>query len=218
MKNRFPTNIDEAKKFQEIIAEELQLIDNFSKIRIVGGFDIAYKQDIAFAAGILYDCENHLIIEKATSKEKVKFPYIPTFLFLREVPPFLSLLEKFNTIPDIIIVDGHGIAHPRTAGSATVFGVISDIPSIGVAKKPLKFFCYEKTNQSNVDKIFLYQKHVGYRYSFSNQWNPIYISPGNKISIESSYKIVKFLLTSNFKLPIPQQYAHLLAAEFKKNF
>ncbi len=217
MTRKFPTNIKEARKYQEILAEKVLLTDDFSEIKTVGAFDIAYKKNNAFAAGIIYDFRERKIIEETTVKETVKFPYIPTYLFLREVPSFLSLFDKLSVIPDVIIIDGHGIAHPRVAGSATIFGVITDMPTIGVAKKPLKSFTYKDTNQSNLDKIYLYQKHVGFRQRFTKKWNPIYISPGNKISFESSYNVIKELRSNNFKLPIPQQYAHLLAAKFKES-
>ncbi|MHA1198364.1 MAG: endonuclease V [Candidatus Heimdallarchaeaceae archaeon] len=214
---KFPTTIAEAKIYQESIAKKIMLSDNFSKSSIIGAFDIAYKGDMAFAAGVIYDCSTKSIIEEKAINNKVEFPYVPSYLFLREVPHFLTLLKKIVNIPDIMIIDGHGIAHPRTAGSATIFGIITDIPSIGVAKKPMKFFSYKETNQDNLDEVYLNQNRVGFRYRFEKNWNPIYISPGHKISFESSYNITESLLTSKFKLPIPQQSAHLLAARYKES-
>ncbi len=213
----FPTTTVEAKKFQERIVEDIILSDSFSKSTIVGAFDIAYKEDTAFAAGVIYDSIAKSVIEQQTISARVEFPYIPGYLFLREVPHFLTLLNKVDNIPDIMIIDGHGIAHPRSAGSATIFGIMTDIPSIGVAKKPMRYFKYNKTNLNHLDSISIKHNQVGFRHNFEKKWNPIYISPGHKISLDSSYNIVEGLLTSRFKLPIPQQLAHLLAASFKKN-
>ena len=194
---KFPTSIEEAKKFQLKIREKIVLNNGFSKANIIGACDIAYKQGKAFAASIIYDCEKHKIIEERTIATKVQFPYIPGYLFLRETPPLLVLLEKITNIPDIMIIDGHGIAHPRTAGSATIFGILTGIPSIGVAKKPMKNFEYKPTKQANRDFIILNKEIVGFRHRFDKKWNPIYISPGNKISLDSSYNIIKGLLTDS---------------------
>ncbi|MCE7742483.1 MAG: endonuclease V [Candidatus Heimdallarchaeota archaeon] len=213
---KFPTTIVEAKIYQEGIAKKIILSDSFLKSSIVGAFDIAYKENTAFAAGVIYDCSTKSVIEEKVISDRVEFPYVPNYLFLREVPHFLTLLDRIVNIPDIMIIDGHGIAHPRTAGSASIFGIIANIPSIGVAKKPMKFFSYKETNQDNLDEVYLNQNRVGFRYKFEKKWNPIYISPGHKISFESSYNITKGLLTSKHKLPIPQQLAHLLAAKYKK--
>ena len=211
----FPTTIPEAREFQKELSKEIILADSFATSDIIGAFDIAYKADIAFAACVLYDISKRTIIEEKTIKAKVEFPYVPGYLFMREVPHFLVLLDKLETKPDITIIDGHGIAHPKTAGSATIFGVMTDTPSIGVAKKPMKNFNYKKTKTEHLEIILLNKQQVGFRHSFERRWNPIYISPGHKISIETSYLIVSQLLTDKYKLPIPQQSAHLLAAKSK---
>lgn len=218
MSLEFPTSISEAKLFQERVSRNVILSDCFSNCSIIASFDIAYKSDTAFAAGVIYDTESETVIEEKTVDGKVEFPYIPGYLFLREVPHFLTLFNKIENIPDIIIIDGHGIAHPRTSGSATVFGLLSDIPSIGVAKKPMKYFEYKETSKNYLDKIYLQNHFVGFRHKFEKKWNPIFISPGHKISIKTSYELIQKLLSSKFKLPLPQHYAHLLAAKFKDSF
>ena len=216
MTTKFPSTFSEAKVFQEKIAKKAILADSFSKTDIIGSFDVAYKKDIAYAAGVIFDTITESVIEERAIKEKVGFPYVPGYLFLREVPHFLSLVDRLSNVPDVMIIDGHGIAHPRSTGSATIFGIMSDIPSIGVAKKPMKYFEFRRTEQSNLDEVYLNEKLVGYKHGFMKKWNPIFISPGHKISINTSYKIVKGLLTSKYKLPIPQQSAHLLAAKSKE--
>ena len=217
-KLKFPNNILEAKEYQKEIIKKISLIDSFSKSNIVGSFDVAYKREYAFAACVVYDWNSETVIEEKTLRAKVDFPYIPGYLFLREVPHFLSLLNQIRTIPEIIIIDGHGIAHPRFAGSATVFGVISQIPTIGVAKKPMRYFKYKQTKTKKLEEVYLNEKHVGYRLGFEKKWNPIYVSPGHKISHKTAYLVVKSLQTNKYKLPIPQQLAHCLAAKYKNTF
>ncbi|MCG3217227.1 MAG: endonuclease V [Candidatus Heimdallarchaeota archaeon] len=215
MKVKFPTNLVEAREFQKSIAVKVSLKDTVRKIKRIGALDVAYKGDIGYAAGVIYDLEEKEIIEKQTFSERVTSPYIPTFLFLREVPLFLNLVKKFTNDPDIVFIDGHGIAHPQTAGSATVFGVLWDKSTIGIAKKPLRPFSYEKTKTKNMDRIFIKDRLVGIRYKVRKDWNPIYISPGNRVSVNTSFEIVKRNMTEKYKLPYPSQVAHAFSLEAK---
>jgi len=158
----FPQTILEAKIFQDRIAKNTILEDQFSKIKTIGAFDISIK-------------------------------------------------------PDLILIDGHGIAHPKNTGSATVFGVLTEIPSIGVAKKPLKFFNYKQTELEFLKQVILNKNFVGYRYQPKTSWNPVFISPGNKVSVKSSFTLVQNLFKKSFKLPFPLHKAHNLATEFRKS-
>lgn len=215
MKIDFPSNLTDAREFQRKIAKKIILKDAVPDIKLVGALDVAYKERMGFAAGIVYDIVEKQIIEKKIFSDLVLFPYIPTFLFLREVPLFLKLIELFNCEPDIFLIDGHGIAHPKFAGSATVFSVLCDKPAIGIAKKPLKPFRYQDTADDTIQKIIVNEKLVGIRYKPNKNWKPIFISPGNKISIDTSFELVKATLTQKQKLPYPLHVAHLAAAEAK---
>lgn len=216
MKTDFPSNLADAREFQKKIAEKIILKDAELDIKLVGALDVAYKERKGFAAGIVYDVAEKQIIEKQIFSDVVLFPYIPTFLFLREVPLFLKLIELFNSEPDIFLIDGHGVAHPKFAGSATVFSVLCDKPAIGIAKKPLRPFRYQDTTDNTIKKIIVNEKQVGIRYKPNKNWKPIFISPGNKISIETSFELVKATLTQKQKLPYPLHVAHLAAAEAKQ--
>ena len=216
MKTDFPSNLADAREFQRKIAEKIILKDAVQDIKLVGALDVAYKERMGFAAGIIYDIIDNRIVEKKVFSDIVLFPYIPTFLFLREVPHFLKLIELFDCEPDIFFIDGHGIAHPKFAGSATIFSVLSDKPAIGIAKKPLRPFRYEDTTDDTTKRIFVNEKQVGIRYKPNINWKPIFISPGSKISIETSFELVKATLTQKQKLPYPLHIAHLTAAEAKQ--
>ena len=213
----FPQTILEAKIFQDRIAKNTILEDQFSKIKTIGAFDISYKDDKAFAAGIIIDSITEEVLDEKVIVSKIPFPYVPTYLFLREVPSFISLLSEISIKPDLILIDGHGIAHPKNTGSATVFGVLTEIPSIGVAKKPLKFFNYKQTELEFLKQVILNKNFVGYRYQPKTSWNPVFISPGNKVSVKSSFTLVQNLFKKSFKLPFPLHKAHNLATEFRKS-
>jgi deoxyribonuclease V len=215
MKVTFPEDLSEAREFQKRLAEKAIISDSFKNISKVGALDVAYKGKKGYVAGIIFDLEKNEVIERRTLKDDVTSPYIPTFLFLREVPFFLKILSAFTNLPDLFLIDGHGIAHPYFAGSATIFGVLSDNPAIGVAKKPLRYFSYYLSKNEDTKYIKVKGKEVGIQYKPNEKWNPIYVSPGNKISIKSSFKLIKQLMSSRHKIPVPLHLAHLLAAESK---
>ncbi|NPD87241.1 MAG: endonuclease V [Asgard group archaeon] len=215
MKVNFPENLSEAREFQKRLAEKAVIKDSLKRISKVGALDVAYKGKQGYVAGIIFDIEKKEIIEKRILKDDVTSPYIPTFLFLREVPFFLKILPAFSNMPDLFLIDGHGIAHPYFAGSATIFGVLSNKPAIGVAKKPLRYFNYFPSKNKNTKYIRIKERDVGIQYRSNEKWNPIYISPGNKISIQSSFRIIKQLMSSKYKIPIPLHLAHLSAKESK---
>ncbi len=215
MKIDFPSNLADAREFQRKIAEQIILKDTITEIKLVGALDVAYKESKGYVAGIIFDVVEKKIVEKKTFSDTVLFPYIPTFLFLREVPFFLKLIDLLEHEPDVYFIDGHGVAHPKFAGSATVFSVLCDKPAIGIAKKPLRPFRYQNTNDNCIQKVIVNEKHVGIRYQPNKNWKPIFISPGNKISIETSFELVKLTLTQKQKLPYPLHIAHLSAAEAK---
>ncbi len=216
MTSDFPQTILDAQIFQEKIAKKVILEDKYSKIKKIGAFDIAYKEGNAFTAGIVIDYESEEILEEKVIVSKVPFPYVPTYLFLREVPSFISLFSEISIKPDLVLIDGHGIAHPKNTGSATVFGVTAKIPSIGVAKKPLRFFKYKQTENEFLKQIILKEKFVGFRYQPKTKWNPVFISPGHNVSVKSSFKLIQNLFKNQFKLPLPLHKAHNLATEFRK--
>lgn len=215
MKAKFPEDLSEAREFQKKLAEKATFQDSIRKISKVGALDVAYKGKQGYVAGIIFDVEKKEVIEKITLKENTTMPYIPTFLFLREVPFFLKILPKFNHMPDLFLIDGHGIAHPFFAGSATIFGVLTDKPAIGVAKKPLRYFSYTKSDKKDAKYIIVKDRKVGIQYKPNERWNPIFISPGNKISIQTSFRIVKQIMSSRYRIPTPLHLAHLAATESK---
>ncbi|BFH73651.1 endonuclease V [Sulfurisphaera javensis] len=120
-------------KFQQLIAKNVK-IEHFGleKAKSICGVDIAYKGNIGYAVAVKEENGNY---EYNLVKGDVFFPYIPTFLFMREAPLMIKAVEKYEC--DLILVDGHGLTHPRKSGIATVIGVLLDKPTIGVAKSRL---------------------------------------------------------------------------------
>jgi len=215
MNMEFPNNLEEARKLQKTLASKAIIKDTFTEVSTICALDVAYEDKIGHVAAIVFDVYENKIIEKEVYSDKVTVPYIPTFLFLREVPFFLKILPKLTNPPDLFLIDGHGIAHPFFAGSATIFGVIVDKPTIGVAKKPLRGFKDVETEKKEYNYVSIKEKIVGIKYNVRESWKPIYISPGNRCSIDTSFEIIKKHLSTKRKIPLPLHLAHLAAAEAK---
>lgn len=213
--------LEELAKKQFLIAKKVVLrpLDE-NKINFIAGVDVSYFN--GYSLGVVAILDKKLRVEKVVhSIEKTSFPYISGFLAFREIPIVLKcfeLLQKEGAMPDIIIFDGQGIAHPRKAGLASHAGVILDLPTIGVAKKLLYGNCVppKEVGQSspivNKDDTIL-----GYAYLSKRNTNPIYISPGHLTDAESSLNFTKKLITS-YKLPEPTRIAHLYTQKFKLQY
>lgn len=192
-------NEEKLIKIQEKLREKLILIDDFKNAKNIAGVDVAYKNDKAFC-GVVIMSKNKVILKK-TKESRVKFPYIPSFFAFREAPAIIKTVKEVKKKIDILLVNGHGIAHPRGFGLASHVGLILDLPTIGVATSLL-------CGKIKENYILLNRKRVGYKYK------NIYISPGHRISLSSSIKIVQGCM-ANHRLPEPLHRAHLLSKNYK---
>ena len=188
------------------ISKKVELKDGFTNIRAVAGFDVAYPNnefEEACGACVVLDYNTKEVIEEKTVFVKTNFPYISTYLTFREYPVIEKLVKNLCFKPTIYMFDGNGILHPYGIGLASHIGVKLDIPTIGVAKSLL----YGDVKQNIVE---IDGKMRGYTYFSSNRLKkPVYVSPGHKISFESTMKVVKDL--SKYKIPEPLRQAHILA-------
>jgi deoxyribonuclease V len=209
---------EKLRSIQKEICKKIILNDEFSKpIKIIAGFDLAFSNDKAFVAGIVMNYKKFDIIEMKIVKTKLSFPYVPTFLTFREGPPILKVYKKLKTKPDIIIINGQGIAHPIRCGIASHVGVLLDLPTIGVAQKKL---CGEfgEPKQVGYYKTIIYEsKRIGYAYKSKENCKPIFVSPGHKVSLRTSLKIVISCIRE-YKLPLPLRMAHIYANKMKRKY
>lgn len=200
-------------KIQEDLSKKVVLEDGFGKIERVAGVDIAYNGNQVVAAAVVLGYNSFRVIEEKHIETEVAIPYMPTFLAFREAGPIAKAVKHLQL--DILMLDGHGIAHPRGIGVASHVGVLLDVPTIGVAKRIL---CGEVEGEIKTGKPepLIYEgKQVGYAYRSKERTNPLYISPGHKVSLESSLRIVKHCIKDH-KLPEPTRLAHNLANSCKR--
>jgi len=188
------------------LSKKVDTRDGFDVIDTVAGFDVAYPRndfDDCCGACVVMDYKTKEIVEEKTVFAKTHFPYIPTYLSFRELPFVKKLVRILDAKPSVLMLDGNGLMHPFGIGLASYVGINVNISSVGVAKSML---CGKLEN--NIVK--LENKKIGYAlFSSKRAKKPVYVSPGHKISFETSLDIVKHL--SKYKHPEPLRQAHILA-------
>lgn len=208
-------SVEKAHETQASLSKRIIFNDELpAKISLVGGVDVAYVNDISIGAVAVVDFDNLKFVESQTAVRKTVFPYIPTLLSFREIPPAVLSVRKLNVQPDLLIVDGHGFAHPYHCGFASHLGLILGVPTIGVAKKRLISRIVDvKTRE--YPRIIDQSDVVGAEVTTKNKCKPIYVSVGHKISLKTAIKIVK-LCVSHSRIPEPIRIAHITASAEKR--
>ena len=208
---KFNINIEKLEQEQIKLAKLLKLKDiiNFELTTRLAGCANAYFNNHIVSAIIVLD-ENMEIVEQKYVEEKLKFPYIPGFRAYRELPAMVACFNKLEEKPDVIFVVGHGISHPRL-GLASHFSLATGIPTIGIAQNLIEQV------EVREGKLMLNGKIVGEEILTKFGSNPIYISPGNMISLNTASELVKKFIKAPHKLPEPliqaRKYAKKIADE-----
>ncbi|MGC8577965.1 MAG: endonuclease V [Thermoproteota archaeon] len=175
---------------------------------LVGGVDVAYKKNVGVAAYVLtkYGSKELESVGYATVDNLP--PYIPGLFYLREAPPILKVLSQQTRKPHVLLVNGHGLAHPRKMGLASYIGVVLNVPTIGVAKSLL----YGKVDRSTQPPlIFVDELAVG-AVLRTERRGEIYISIGHRVTLNDAIRVVSDNLF-DLALPTPLWYADKLSKE-----
>ena len=197
-----------AEKVQRLLAKRIEVKPLKSKPRIIGAVDLAYVGDLGVVSYIEVRYGEESPAAEHVEIRRISIPYIPTFLFLREGPPILYVLSTHKIEADVIMINGHGLTHPRRMGLATYIGVVTGIPTIGVAKKPLHGVI-GKPIDPNTWTITVDGEEVGVRIK-TKHGGYIYVSIGNKITLRETIKITLDNLGSH-RLPTPLYHADRLS-------
>lgn len=206
-------SIEEAIQIQENLKDRLILKKTFSSLKTIGGADVAYSRDkdFLFGAIVVLSCPEMNPIDSATACGEISFPYIPGLFSFREGPILVKAFQGLRVKPDLMIFEGHGIAHPRELGLASHMGLWFDLPSIGCARTPLlKEFSYPGLVRGSFEWIFLKGSKVGAAVRTRQRVKPIFVSPGHRIDLITSLQVV---LTScqRYRIPEPLRKAHQLS-------
>lgn len=201
---------------QKLVAEKAVAKDDFGELTLVGGTDQAFLDERVISGIVVLEYDSLEVVERVYSVKRVSFPYIPTFLSFREGPAIVSAFRKLKKKPDILLIDGAGINHPRGAGLATHVGVALNVPTIGITKKILCGSGEEPSQVGEASPLVYERKKVGWLLKTQKRSRAIVVAPGNRVSLESSLVIVKKCLRDH-KLPEPLRLAHEYANSVKED-
>ncbi len=183
-------------------------------INYVAGVDVAYTKGISVGAVTVLDFASLAPVESHVVRLKTRFPYIPTLLSFREIPPAYLAIKELETRPDVFLVDGQGLAHPYRLGFATHLGLVIDSPTIGVAKSLL---CgkVQPVGKDGWAPLTDRDEVIGAEIVTKLGTKPVYVSVGHRVSLKRAIAVV-WSCTRDYKIPEPIRRAHLLANEEKR--
>lgn len=199
----------EAEQLQARLASRVVVQDRYARIDSVAGLDVAYEKTgtRCVAAIALLRASDFRVLEVRTLETRAEFPYVSGLFSLRELPALCALLRAISVVPDLLLCDGQGIAHPRRFGLACHLGLMFDLPAIGCAKTLLVGTAAEPGLQRGASTALVHAGDiVGCALRTRQGVKPVYVSPGHRISVTSACDWV-LRLAPRFRLPEPLRLA-----------
>ena len=207
-------SIPAARALQATLAGRVSRVEDVPDPRSLAGFDVGFEEEgtITRAAVVLLDAGTLKPIESHIARVTTSMPYVPGLLSFRELPALMAALAMLTRMPDLVFVDGQGIAHPRRLGIAAHFGVATGLPSLGVAKKVLAGR-HDGPGPLQGDHSPLVHRgeQVGWALRSKLRCNPLIVSPGHRVSIQTSLDWVLRTLRG-YRLPEPTRLADRIAS------
>ena len=212
-------NLDEAeaRALQRQLAREVVQEDRFGEIRTVAGVDLGFPRtpdgnELGRAAVVVLRWPDLALVEERVVEQPVTFPYIPGLLSFREAPVGLAAIRSLETRPDLLLVDGQGLAHPRRCGIACHLGLLLDLPTIGCAKSILTGHAEEPgPNPGDWTPLVNRGEIIGAALRTRPKTKPIYVSIGHRISLASAVALVS-QCGRGYRLPEPTRLADRIAS------
>ncbi len=206
-------NVAQALEIQLSLATKLSKVSEVITPRFIAGVDISATraQEMATGAVVILSYPGLKLVEIQTVNEAVNFPYIPGLLSFREAPLVLATCEKLTVNPDLILVDGQGLAHPRRMGLASHLGLFLDTPTIGCAKSRLCGSHKEPgTEPGSYAELVDKGEVIGAALRTKFGTSPVYVSIGHKVDLSTAIHWV-LECCRGYRIPEPLRLAHLAA-------
>ncbi|WP_292987218.1 deoxyribonuclease V [Pantoea sp.] len=182
--------------------------------RFIGGADVGFEQEgtVTRAAMVILEYPSLTLVEHRIARVETTMPYIPGFLSFREYPALMAAWQMLEQKPDLLFVDGHGISHPRRLGVASHFGLLVDVPTIGVAKSRLcgrfdDLDAQPGSRQPLIDK----GEQIGWVWRSKPRCNPLFVATGHRVSLDTALQWVENC-TRGYRLPEPTRWADAVAS------
>jgi deoxyribonuclease V len=212
----FDVTPSEAVELQRRLASRVSQRPLAAPPRTVGGFDLSVRRgaEVARAAAVVVNLETMETEAEAVVELPLRFPYVPGLLSFRETPALLAVYERLSARPDVLMLDGQGLAHPRRFGIACHVGVALGLPALGAAKSPL----VGKDARPGPDRgdtapVTHRGEVVGAAVRTRPRANPIWVSAGHLITLEEAVALV-LQLSPRYRIPEPTRRAHILAGRW----
>ncbi|ABW02071.1 endonuclease V [Caldivirga maquilingensis] len=211
VKSRVPKgfNLEAARMVQRRLASMVVTMPLTQSVDLITGIDVAYRGNYAYAVAATYSMRLNHIIEYGCYEGEVTFPYVPTLLSFRELSPMIKAFMRLKERPHVVLIDGHGVAHPYRLGIAAHFGVVMGLPTIGVAKSLLygevkESLIIDPSNGEVIGGVVKCGRHE------------VYVSVGNMITLDNALTLVSRLCLRD-RMPEPILHAHTMANKVKHN-
>jgi len=215
--SRFPGwdgSIAGARALQAELAQRLRIEDDYPPLKVIAGVDVGFEDAgrITRAVAVLLDAQSLQPLAEALVRLPTNMPYVPGLLSFRELPALFAALEQLPQVPDLVVCDGHGIAHPRGLGIAAHLGIATGLPTIGVAKKVL-VGTHEEPGPMPGDRAELSYRDavIGSVLRSKAKVKPLIVSPGHRVSLARAPELVMACLRRH-RLPEPTRLADHLAS------
>ena len=213
--HRHPWDVSasEAIAVQQRLREEVIAADRFSRIDTVAGVDVGFEErgSVTRAAVAVLSFPELKLQEYAIARRPTEFPYIPGLLSFREIPAVLEAMRQLHRLPDLLLCDGQGRAHPRRFGIACHLGVLTDLPAIVAKSRLLGTHAPLADDKGAQQPLYDKGEEIGTVLRTRHGVHPLYISVGHRIALPTA---VDFVLrcTTRYRLPETTRAAHKLAS------
>jgi deoxyribonuclease V len=214
VRHRWDLTPKEAMALQVKLATRVVREDTAREVRRVAGVDVGFEDDgkVSRAAVAVLEFPGFALAERVVVREPTRFPYIPGLLSFREAPAVLAAFERLRAVPDLILYDGQGVAHPRRFGIASHIGLLLDTPTIGVAKTRLVGEHRQLPERKGAwVPLVDHGETIGAVLRTRASVTPLYVSIGHRVSLEGAIRWV-MACTTRYRLPETTRWAHHLAS------
>ena len=208
---------ERARALQTALAAKVQFSSFKGTPRLIAGLDCAFSKDSRRICAVIVVLKfgTFEVVETVTAVAKVAFPYIPGLLSFREAPVCIKAARKLKISPDIFLIDGQGIAHPRRLGLAAHLGLVFDRPTIGCAKSRLTG-SFEDVGQKKGDYSLLRDKSetIGAVVRTRTNVKPLFVSVGNRCTLKEAIGMT-LVCAVKYRLPEPTRLAHQMVSKLR---
>ncbi|MGV9329636.1 endonuclease V [Streptosporangium sandarakinum] len=212
MQTRPPRSVAEAEAIQDELRPLLDLTGpGPRRPALVAGVDVAYAGDRLAAAVAVLDGGTLKVVEQVAVGAPVAFDYVPGLLAFRELPALLDALGRLTVVPDLVVCDGYGLAHPRRFGLACHLGVLTGLPAIGVGKTAfVGSYAEPGPERGSASDLTLDGEVVGRVLRTRDGVKPVFVSVGHRVDLDTACHNV-LALTPSYRLPETTRVADRLS-------